>query len=749
MRVVSELRSRSVTAVASIAITLTILTLIVISFSFLNSVAWLAPVFLIGDLMAWGLLLVLSHRFRSGTARNHGWYEMMFENHPTPILLSDSATFEIVATNRAASKKYGYNAIEFCALSVFDLYDSCEHIDIERTWLKGLDNTDRVVLQIDNQITKDGMKFKAELYTVPLVLDERRLQMTVVTDVTERDDALTTSHASASRYNQIVDTAKEGIITVDADMAISSINRQASDMLGYSPDELVGRQFSEVSMLDETVSMESRTSNGDERIADGERETKLRDKDGLMVSVLLNESSLLNNNGGYAGQLTMITDLSERRGFEDELLFQSSHDPLTGLPNRLLLADRLQLALGRATQAEGGVAVVFIDLDNFKGVNTVYGQAIGDSVLVEVATRLSGAVRERDTVARFGGNEFAVVAEGVGLFSESLLTLLRDALAPPCMIDGSLVNFTTSMGLAVGRLGDRPIAILHDADLALMQAKAVGGDTASHFTEGLRSASRLRLSTAADLRRAIERHEFSLRFQPVVSLTNGGIVGAEALIRWEHPRRGTLGPSDFITIAEETGIIIQIGQWVIEETIKQLVGWQKVVPGLEVSLNISARQLMAGGLSEIIRHAVDESGIDPSYLSLELTESVLMDDVEFSCSELMSLRETGVTISIDDFGTGYSSLSYLNKFPIDILKIDQSFVAHLPDQPSEVALVQAILALAKSLNLSVIAEGVENSAQAMTLFNLGCLKAQGYYFYRPLTTDEFELALAHQGSQMN
>jgi diguanylate cyclase (GGDEF)-like protein/PAS domain S-box-containing protein len=563
----------------------------------------------------------------------------------------------------------------------------------------------------------------------------------VATDVSDWQEPVGDTRESGARYRQIVEAAKEGIFTVDTELAISAVNQRAADMLGYSIDELVGHSICEFAGTDGGESATAEAVQWTAGRLTCERETTLRRKDGTVVSVLLNQSPLLDTESQYAGQLGVILDLTERKGFEDELAFQAVHDPLTGLPNRLLLVDRLELALGRAKRGAPGVAVVFVDVDGFKDVNAAHGHGGGDELLVEIAGRLSNCVRERDTVARFGGDEFVVVSEGAGFFAEKLAERLRAAMAATYRVGDAKVEITVSMGVAVGQYGDRPGTLLRGADMALLQAKADGRDRTEFFTDALGATSRQRLAIVADLHRAVDRGEFSLRFQPVVSLADECIIGAEALIRWEHPRRGTLSPQEFITVAEETGLIVPIGRWVIEETCRRLAAWQRLMPELSMSLNISARQLTTGILDDIVRDAIAASGVDPSHLELEITEGVLMDDVELSVDTLTALRKTGATISVDDFGTGYSSLSYLNKFPVDVLKIDQTFVAGLPDDAYDMALVQAVLAIAEALSLSVIAEGVETALQAKTLLDLGCHKAQGYHFYRPLTADAFEAEL--------
>jgi len=701
--------------------------------------------FLVAALGAWGLMLACQVRLRSVTARNNVAYTALFERHPQPILLADNATFDIVAVNDAANEKYGYSNDEFAALSIFDLHHPQDRDEVRAAWANAVE-TSSTVRRVTTHVAKDGTAFAVEVVLSPvLTLDQRSVRMTVVTDVTERDDALADTRQSGARYRQIVETAREGVLTVDTDMVVSAVNQRAADMLGYRTDELVGHRMSEFYGVDGPATTRFDAVAREQGRLRGERETTLRRKDGTIVCVLLNESPLMDKHGRYAGQLGVLTDLTERKWFEAKLAFQAVHDPLTGLPNRLLLVDRLQLALERAEQGSSAVAVLLVDIDGFAGVNTSLGHEGGDRVLVEIARRLAGSVRAKDTVARFGGDEFVIVSEGTGCFAGRLVDRVRLALSVPCTVGGVGLDITAGIGVAVGQEGDLPGTLLHGATVALVNAKAKGRDGTEFLTEALRATSKRHLATVSDLRQAVERQEFSLRFQPVVALADERIIGAEALVRWEHPVRGTLDPQEFIAVAEETGIIDSIGQWVIEETCRRLAAWQRLVPELSMSLNISARQLTTGKLDGIVGDAIVASGVDPSGLALEITESFLMDDAELAVRTLTALRETGVGISIDDFGTGYSSLSRLNRFPLDILKIDQSFVAGLPDDAYDGALVAAVIAIAGALNLSVVAEGVENGAQAKTLLNLGCECAQGYHFHRPLTAEDFEAALVPTG----
>jgi diguanylate cyclase (GGDEF)-like protein/PAS domain S-box-containing protein len=669
---------------------------------------------------------------RARRPREEPFWTALFEAHPQPVLLADAVTLRVVGANRAACARYGYDEAELTTLSVADLHPREDVHAVRAAWaLRGRAGR---APYAGTQVTKDGATFAVEVHvTAAFVLRGQRVRMTVVNDVTDRDNALAESRASDARYRQVVDTAMEGVVTIDPDQVLSVVNQQASDMLGYAVDEAVQPNVTEFA-TDAAVP-------GDDVGPTGERETTLRRKDGSTVTVLLSESPLVDSDGAYAGQLGMITDLSEREQFAAELAFQSAHDPLTGLPSRLVLVDRLERALRRATQGNQSVAVALLDVDGFTDVNTAHGVAGGDELLNGIAARLVTSVGPNDIVARFGGDEFAVVATGTGSFAAVLADRLRAALAAPFAVGETEVAVTAGMGVALGRHGDRAAALLGGADLALLLAKAGGRGGTEFVTEALRATSRHRIALESDLRRAVERNEFSLLSSRSCRSTTR-IVGAEALIRWEHPRRGTLAPYDFIAVAEETGLIDPIGQWVIEEACRRFAGWQRRSPDLTVAVNVSARQLAAGTLEGIVRQAVTLSSVDPSHLALEITEGVLMDDVELSVATLTALRKTGVTISVDDFGTGYSSLSYLNRFPVDVLKIDQTFVAGLPGDVYDTALVEAVISLAGALDLDVIAEGVENAAQAATLLRLGCHRAQGFYFARPLTADAFTAALA-------
>ena len=435
---------------------------------------------------------------------------------------------------------------------------------------------------------------------------------------------------------------------------------------------------------------------------------------------------------------SVIRDISERKEFEETLEHQATHDPLTGLPNRALLLDRLTVALARAARFDTGVAVLFLDLDHFKVVNDSLGHAMGDQLLIAAAERLTEALRQGgDTVARFGGDEFVILCEDLTGPDDAIRIAQRvhELLAAPFPLGEHEVDVAASTGIAYGgdHLGDAT-DLLRDADAAMYQAKERGRDRYEVFDRQMRAEAVDRLSIKTSLRQAVARRELRIHYQPKVDLATGAIVGTEALVRWEHPDRGLLLPGEFIRVAEESGLIVEMGRWVLEQAIRQAQRWQAELPGLAplyVCVNLSRRQLSDQHLVEDVARILDETGIDPALVDLEITESVLMDDVDTAHRALSRLHGLGVKLVVDDFGTGYSSLSYLQRFPVDLLKIDRSFVAGLGVNRGDTAIVTAVLSLAHALDMAVIAEGVETADQLAELRRLGCDMAQGFYLARP------------------
>jgi diguanylate cyclase (GGDEF)-like protein len=432
-----------------------------------------------------------------------------------------------------------------------------------------------------------------------------------------------------------------------------------------------------------------------------------------------------------------------RRRQAGQLAHQALHDALTGLPNRILLADRLDQALSRAARSGTGVAVLFVDLDRFKFLNDSRGHAAGDALLVTVADRLRQAVRSQDTVARFGGDEFVVVCEdaAAGWEAGSVAERIFDAFQTPFLVNGQEFFLSVSVGVAVGTGMDSPEELIRDADAAMYRAKEGGRARFEFFDENMRTEAVERLDIESALHRAVERDELRVFYQPVISLSSGEVVGIEALVRWMHPQRGLLGPRTFIPLAEETGLIVPIGQWVLEQAAGQWRRWQEARPDspLTLKVNLSAQQLRRPQLSDSVLAVLDAVGLEPGRLCLELTEGSFMEDIEFQGAALSALE------SLDDFGTGYSSLTFLKRFPLNVLKIDQGFVQGLGRDASDTAIVESVIGLAHALGLTVVAEGVETARQAAELVALGCDLAQGYFFARPAPPEELDAILQPGG----
>jgi diguanylate cyclase (GGDEF)-like protein/PAS domain S-box-containing protein len=439
--------------------------------------------------------------------------------------------------------------------------------------------------------------------------------------------------------------------------------------------------------------------------------------------------------GRPAQMLGTAQDVTERRLAERKLEHQALHDPLTGLPNRLLFVDRLEHALTRARRPGSSLAVYFCDVDDFKNINDGLGHETGDELLMALPPRLREALRASDTVARFGGDEFVILCEDLGSEAEAeqIAERITAAFALPFGVAGREHHLSVSVGVVFVRGGQASAPeVLRDADAAMYRAKGGGKGRFEVFDARMRASLVERLQIEEDLRRALERDELRLHYQPVVSLPDGAIVGAEALVRWEHPERGLLAPAAFIAVAEESGLIVPLGTWVLGEACRQAAAWRRTV-----SVNLSARQISHSDVAELLERTLRETGLDPALVELELTESVLMEQA--AMRTLVRLRELGVRLVLDDFGTGYSSLSYLKRFPIDALKIDREFIDGLGAEPEATAIVSAVLSMAQALELDVVAEGVETEAQLAWLRERGCGFAQGYLLGRPVPAAELAL----------
>ncbi|MFH2210731.1 MAG: EAL domain-containing protein, partial [Pseudomonadota bacterium] len=473
-----------------------------------------------------------------------------------------------------------------------------------------------------------------------------------------------------------------------------------------------------------------------------------RRKDGMIYPKWLTITTVRDASNQPTHYVAAFTDITERKAADERIHHLAFYDPLTGLPNRRLLMDRAEHALASSTRTREYGALLFIDLDNFKTLNDTQGHVVGDQLLIEVGKRLVACVREVDTVSRLGGDEFVLLLEDLGheeesaaALAESIAEKIRAHLGQPFQLEGlpQECDTSSSIGLTLFRNQESSLnTLFKQADLALYQAKDAGRDTLRFFNPAMQASLEARTAMERALRKGLEQREFQLYYQPLVNPA-GKCLGAEALLRWLPPDRESVSPDQFIPLAEETGLIIPIGSWVLKTACAQLKAWERHVATNELSLsvNISARQFLQPDFSSRVEHALAESGANPARLKLELTESVVLQNVDEAIERMNSIRALGIRLSLDDFGTGYSSLSYLKKLPVEEVKIDRSFVRDIMQDPDDAAIVRAVLALSHSLNLSVVAEGVETDQQLAFLTQYGCRIFQGYLFSRPIPEDEF------------
>jgi diguanylate cyclase (GGDEF)-like protein/PAS domain S-box-containing protein len=539
-----------------------------------------------------------------------------------------------------------------------------------------------------------------------------------------------------------VQHASDLITVLDADATVVYQSPSIERVLGYAPDDIVGTRFDHLLDRDEKSRLLHLLADG-AGYAGSETEVldcSLRHRDGSLRQFEVLHTNLLQDEA-VRGIVLNSRDVSERKAFEEQLAHQAFHDPVTNLANRALFAERVRHAVARSRRESHGLAVIFMDLDDFKTINDSLGHAAGDEVLREVAERLATSIRATDTAARFGGDEFAILLEDVVSAQEAADTAERvlESLLEPLRLDQKEIIVRSSLGISVVE-GESPAdadELIRNADAAMYIAKRDGKGGYRLFEPAMHEGVLARLELRADLQRAMVGDQLELHYQPLVRLEDGAVSGLEALLRWRHPERGLVGPDEFVPLAEEMGLIVPIGRWVLREGCRQAKAIQELVPRrppLTMSVNLSVKQLQHSDIVGDVRDALEDSGLAPEALTLEITETVMMTDTDLAVQRLQELRALGVRLAMDDFGTGYSSLSYLSRFPVDILKMDRSFLA-AGATPEASGLATAVVSLGRTLNLDVVAEGIEFPEQWTTLRDLGCGLGQGFYFARPMDPD--------------
>lgn len=534
----------------------------------------------------------------------------------------------------------------------------------------------------------------------------------------------------------------EGILVADAEHRIISVNRAFTQITGHAPAQVLGQDVSVLGADNGDCGLYERMWSWLKEHGNWHGEVHNRRRDGRTYAAWFNVAAVRAPNSDISHYVGVLTDISERKAAQARIEHMAQHDPLTDLPNRVLLADRMHQAIAQAERSQRGAAVLFVDLDHFKHINDSLGHSAGDRVLIEVARRIVDSVRASDTVGRLSGDEFVVLLPEIGGVEGVVRVVagITSAITEPLQIEGNRIRMSASIGVSLfPKDGRDASALLTNADHAMYHAKTAGRATYRFFSPEMDAKARERFRVETDLREALARRQLQLFYQPQVDSMTTSVNGFEALLRWEHPERGLLLPGAFLGVAEETGLIVPIGEWVLKQACAQCSRWHAQGYRGSVAVNLSARQFGQENLLQTVRETLEDTGLPGNFLEFELTESVLVEPTGATMQLLHELRRLGVRIAVDDFGTGYSSLSYLKRYPINTLKIAQPFVEEIAVESEARAIVQAIVTLARAMHLRTVAEGVEQAAQVQALRDIGVDSLQGYYFGRAVPPSELQL----------
>ncbi|MGA9666697.1 MAG: EAL domain-containing protein, partial [Gallionella sp.] len=645
----------------------------------------------------------------------------------------------IVEANDAFCRMLGYTQEEVVRLNVADWDAQWQTVEVRKRFREFIGRSD-LIETVHRR--KDGVLIEVEISASGVELDGGNYYFGSSRDITERKQAEKEMLIAATAFE-----AQEGIIVTDAHNVILRVNNSFTRLTGYSAKEAIGQTPALLHSGRQGSEFYRQMWEDLTRDHHWHGEIWNRRKNGEVYPEWLNITAVINAKGQVTNYIASFFDITEHKAAEDKIEQLAFYDPLTGLPNRRLLLDRLQHTFAASARHHDHCAVLFIDLDNFKSLNDTKGHNIGDLLLIEVANRLQACLRHEDTAARLGGDEFIVILEKLSediqqaaAQTEAAGEKLLAVISQPYSLKGYEYHSSASIGISLFRNQEITVdELLKRADTAMYQAKSAGRNTLRFYDPAVQMVLEARTTLENDLHRALAENQFILYYQMQVYNTVH-ILGAEVLIRWQHPQRGLVSPLEFIPLAEETGLILPIGQWVLETACAQLKAWEAdgLTRDLQLAVNVSARQFHQPNFVEQVCQTLRSHALNPDRLKFELTESLVLDNIDDTIVKMQALRKVGVRFSIDDFGTGYSSLSYLTQLPLDQLKIDQSFVRNIGVKHSDAVIVQTIIGMADNLGLKVIAEGVETEDQRTFLEQHGCTLCQGYLFGRPVPIEEFE-----------
>jgi diguanylate cyclase (GGDEF)-like protein/PAS domain S-box-containing protein len=677
-------------------------------------------------------------------------FSQVFSQSPDGIVILKCHDLTVYDANAAFLEGAGYSAQELIGMPI-GCFDPAMDPGVLEAAIGAMQREGRISNHEMIFRRRDGRELPALVSGTLTDIDGEPCMVCIVRDVSQLRHAQEQLRRSEERFRGAFENAPIGILLLDAEGHVFQANRFATELLHYPTDALNGVHISRLVPTDERGDLKEQL----ERLLRAREPTFRSERrmlcaDGLEIwtncHMVLQHSGAGHGNGKPLYCIMQIADITEMKHSQSRMERLAFYDTLTELANRRLFNDRLQQAVEHCRRHKERAALLYLDLDQFKRVNDTLGHESGDALLREVAGRLVRCVRKEDTVGRTGGDEFTILLYDIDAPSDAgrvAQKILRE-LQVPASISGHPLVVTTSIGITIiPDDGIEPNRLLKNADLAMYRAKESGRNNHQFYSEELNTKAVWRLRTESELRRALENSEFELNFQPIVRLADGAMVAVECLIRWNHPERGRVPPDEFIIIAEETGAIVEIGNWVIERACSaaQLMARDRAEP-LSIAINISPRQFRDPRLVETIRGSLHRAGLDPSRLELEITETMLMQDVEAAADIIERLHQLGISLAIDDFGTGYSSLSYLKKFPITTVKVDRSFISDIPQNSDDMEVTAAVIAMAQRLKLNVVAEGVETPEQLKFLIEQNCDFAQGYLFSRPLTLDGIRAELA-------